>query len=191
MFHFILEYLGIQISSYNIDIVTNSLFLFTHTWWKKILSHMISCQPAQLFGDVSCYGWFYHTGVSYCRYSVANMAKDREAWKIVRVMLLCAAWYLISSGNNVVGKTLLNEFPYPMTVTMVQLVSIAMCSSPVLRWMKVRRRSDISWSYYKRIIIPLALGKFLASVFSHVSIWRVPVSYAHTGMYLILSLVFR
>lgn len=111
------------------------------------------------------------------------MAEERAGWEIVRVVLLCAAWYLISSGNNVVGKTLLNEFPYPMTVTMVQLVSIAVFSSPVLRWMKVRRRSDISWSYYKRIIIPLALGKFLASVFSHVSIWRVPVSYAHTGMY--------
>ncbi|KAK8401046.1 hypothetical protein O3P69_002671 [Scylla paramamosain] len=108
------------------------------------------------------------------------MAEERGVWEIVRVVLLCVAWYLISSGNNVVGKTLLNEFPYPMTVTMVQLVSIATCSSPVLRWMKVRRRSDISWSYYKRIIIPLALGKFIASVFSHVSIWRVPVSYAHT-----------
>ncbi|XP_045123058.1 solute carrier family 35 member E1 homolog isoform X3 [Portunus trituberculatus] len=108
------------------------------------------------------------------------MAEEREVWVIVRVVLLCTAWYLISSGNNVVGKTLLNEFPYPMTVTMVQLVCIATCSSPVLKWMKVRRRSDISWSYYKRIIIPLALGKFMASVFSHVSIWRVPVSYAHT-----------
>ncbi|XP_050735899.1 solute carrier family 35 member E1 homolog [Eriocheir sinensis] len=108
------------------------------------------------------------------------MAEEKEGGEVVRVILLCAAWYLISSGNNVVGKTLLNEFPYPMTVTMVQLVSIAIFSSPVLRWMRVRPRSDISWSYYKRIIIPLAFGKFLASVFSHVSIWRVPVSYAHT-----------
>lgn len=111
------------------------------------------------------------------------MAEEREGKEAVRVILLCAAWYLISSGNNVVGKTLLNEFPYPMTVTMVQLVSIAIFSSPVLRWMRVRPRSDISWTYYKRIIIPLAFGKFLASVFSHVSIWRVPVSYAHTGNY--------
>ncbi|XP_042206227.1 solute carrier family 35 member E1 homolog isoform X1 [Homarus americanus] len=107
------------------------------------------------------------------------MAKKSEN-EIVRVILLCILWYLVSSSNNVVGKTLLNEFPYPMTVTMVQLVSITLYSSPVLRWMGVRRTADISWSYYKKIIIPLAFGKFVASVFSHVSIWRVPVSYAHT-----------
>lgn len=109
------------------------------------------------------------------------MADNKVGNEIARVVFLCGIWYLVSSSNNVVGKTLLNEFPYPMTVTMVQLLSIALYSSPVLRWMRVRRRAEISWSYYKRIIIPLAFGKFIASVFSHVSIWRVPVSYAHTG----------
>lgn len=111
----------------------------------------------------------------------ANMAHKRQENEILRVLLLCVLWYLVSSSNNVVGKTLLNEFPYPMTVTMVQLVSISLYSSPVLRWMGVRRRAEISWSYYKKIVIPLAFGKFLASVSSHISIWRVPVSYAHTG----------
>ena len=109
------------------------------------------------------------------------MAEKEQRSLIARVVILCVAWYLTSSSNNVVGKTLLNEFPYPMTVTMVQLLSISLYSSPVLRWMSVRRRSDISWSYYKRIILPLAFGKFVSSVLSHVSIWRVPVSYAHTG----------
>ncbi|XP_027206964.2 solute carrier family 35 member E1 homolog [Penaeus vannamei] len=108
------------------------------------------------------------------------MAHKRQENEILRVLLLCVLWYLVSSSNNVVGKTLLNEFPYPMTVTMVQLVSISLYSSPVLRWMGVRRRAEISWSYYKKIVIPLAFGKFLASVSSHISIWRVPVSYAHT-----------
>ncbi|XP_066983538.1 solute carrier family 35 member E1 homolog [Macrobrachium rosenbergii] len=106
--------------------------------------------------------------------------KDHNNDSVVHVLLLCGGWYLVSSTNNVVGKTLLNEFPYPITVTMVQLLSIAVYSSPTLRWMGVRKRADISWSYYKRMIFPLAFGKFFSSVFSHISIWKVPVSYAHT-----------
>ncbi|XP_076060571.1 solute carrier family 35 member E1 homolog isoform X2 [Oratosquilla oratoria] len=108
------------------------------------------------------------------------MAEKKQGGEIVRVIILCVFWYIVSSSNNVVGKTILNEFPYPMTVTMVQLVSITLYSGPVLKWMRVRKRTDISWPYYKKIILPLALGKFLSSVSSHVSIWKVPVSYAHT-----------
>lgn len=76
---------------------------------------------------------------------------------------------------------LLNDFPYPMTVTMVQLTSITLYSGPFFNMWGVRKFVDISWGYYMKVIVPLALGKFLASVSSHVSIWKVPVSYAHTG----------
>lgn len=109
------------------------------------------------------------------------VTEKEERAEIIKVLSLCILWYAISSGNNVVGKMLLNEFPYPMSVTMIQLLSITFYSGPVLKLMGVRRQIDISWKYYKLIILPLALGKFLASVFSHVSLWKVPVSYAHTG----------
>ncbi|XP_075236848.1 solute carrier family 35 member E1 homolog isoform X2 [Lycorma delicatula] len=108
------------------------------------------------------------------------MAVKMQTKEVCTILILCLLWYIVSSSNNVVGKMLLNDFPYPMTVTMVQLLSITLYSGPFFNMWGVRRFVDISWTYYFKLIVPLALGKFMASVFTHVSIWKVPVSYAHT-----------
>ncbi|XP_043259324.1 solute carrier family 35 member E1 homolog [Colletes latitarsis] len=109
------------------------------------------------------------------------MDDRRNSREVITVLFLCLLWYVISCSSNVVGKMLLSQFPYPMTVTIVQLTSITVYSGPFFNLWGVRKySSDISWGYYLRLIVPLALGKFLANVFSHVSIWKVPVSYAHT-----------
>ncbi|XP_055389803.1 solute carrier family 35 member E1 homolog [Condylostylus longicornis] len=99
---------------------------------------------------------------------------------VLVVFFLCILWYIVSSSNNVVGKMVLNNFPYPMTVTMVQLTSITVLSGPFFNLWGIRKFSDIPWPYYLKFIIPLAFGKFLASLTSHISIYKVPVSYAHT-----------
>lgn len=110
------------------------------------------------------------------------MTDRRDSREVLTILFLCIMWYIVSSSNNVIGKMLLSEFPFPMTVTMVQLTSITVYSGPFFNLWGVRKyANDIPWRYYFRLIVPLALGKFFASVFSHVSIWKVPVSYAHTG----------
>ena len=70
-----------------------------------------------------------------------------------------------------------------MTVTIVQLLSITVYSGPLFQLWGIRygSQTEISKPYYWKMIIPLAMGKFLSSVFSHISIWKVPVSFAHTG----------
>ncbi|KAH1012568.1 solute carrier family 35 member E1 homolog [Dendroctonus ponderosae] len=108
------------------------------------------------------------------------MAHSKRSREICNVLFLCVAWYIVSSTNNVIGKTVLNEFPYPLTMTMVQLLSITILSGPLFNLWGIRKYVDISWNYYWKLIVPLAFGKFMASVLSHVSIWKVPVSYAHT-----------
>jgi len=95
------------------------------------------------------------------------------------ILALCLVWYSVSSINNVIGKSLLNQFPYPMTLTLVQLLSISIYSEPILRHF-VKRRTEVESGIFKKIIVPLAIGKFLASVSSHISMWKVPVSYSHT-----------
>jgi solute carrier family 35, member E1 len=110
-----------------------------------------------------------------------------------QIVFLCLAWYTTSSANGVVGKIVLSDFPYPMTVTMVQLVSTALYVIPVMKLCQVPSTSpsQIPLKYWFQMIIPLAFGKFFSSVSSHISIWKVPVSYAHTGMSSLVLVVDR
>lgn len=107
---------------------------------------------------------------------------DTAVRDAIRVLLLCLAWYTLSAGGNIIVKTLLSDFPYPMTVTMVQLLSIWVYLQPVLRIWRIPQ-VEIPWRYYFVMIFPLAFGKFITSVSAHVSLWRVAVSYAHTGQF--------
>ena len=101
----------------------------------------------------------------------------------LKLVLVCIMWYISSASGNVIGKLVLNEFPYPMTMTMVQLASGALYLGPILKLLNVPKAVDINRRYYLTMIIPLAFGKFVSSVSSHISIWKVSVSYAHTGWY--------
>uniref|UniRef100_A0A1A9Z2E3 Sugar phosphate transporter domain-containing protein n=1 Tax=Glossina pallidipes TaxID=7398 RepID=A0A1A9Z2E3_GLOPL len=112
--------------------------------------------------------------------SGGGVSKRTGSRHVLIVLTLCILWYIVSSSNNVIGKMVLNEFPYPMTVTMIQLCSITLYSGPFFNLWGIRKYQDMERNYYLRIIVPLAFGKFFSSVASHVSLWKVPVSYAHT-----------
>ena len=98
-----------------------------------------------------------------------------------RIILLCSLWYTISSTNNVIGKKILIDFPFPVTVAMVQVLSTALYLSPTLHIWKVPPMRSIPRSSLVKLILPLSFGKAFSSITSHVSIWKVAVSYAHTG----------
>lgn len=98
----------------------------------------------------------------------------------IRIVFVCICWYIVSSSNGVLGKTILSQFPYPMTCVMVQLLSIAIWSPPLLKILGVRQFESSSWTYHFRMLFPLAFAKFLSSVLAHVSVLKVPVHYAHT-----------
>ncbi|CAG4977000.1 unnamed protein product [Colias eurytheme] len=104
----------------------------------------------------------------------------RARRETVVVGALCAAWYTLSSASNVVGKLVLTEFPFPVTVTLVQLLSTVVYSAPAFAVAGVRRAPSFPLRFYWRVLVPLAFAKFLTTMFSQVSIWKVPISYAHT-----------
>ena len=109
-----------------------------------------------------------------------GMFSRSELKEGLRIVFICICWYIVSSFNGVLGKTILSQFPFPMTMTMVQLASIAAWSPPLLKLLGVRNYESSSWTYYWKMLFPLAFAKFLSSVLAHISIWKVPVSYAHT-----------
>jgi solute carrier family 35 protein E1 len=99
----------------------------------------------------------------------------------LRVFLLCIVWYSISSTNSVIGKKLLNEFPHPTTVAFVQVLCTALFLGPTLLIWRVPKNMPIPRAALFKLIIPLSFGKALAAVSAYFSIWRIPVSYAHTS----------
>ncbi|KAL8177960.1 UNVERIFIED_CONTAM: hypothetical protein K2H54_024300 [Gekko kuhli] len=114
--------------------------------------------------------------------SPASSAGARGGTLPLRVPALCLAWYALSAGGNVVNKVLLGEFPRPVTVSLCHVLGLVALLPPLLRAWRVPAAgpSQLPPRAYPRVILPLAFGKYLASISAHVSLWRVPVSYAHT-----------
>ncbi|OZC07662.1 putative membrane protein [Onchocerca flexuosa] len=83
------------------------------------------------------------------------------------------------TASSIVNKITLQNYPYPMTVALVSLCFVELCSVPVLRLWRIKQPS-ISVHYLIYYIIPISLGKVVAVVCAYVSVWKISVSYVQT-----------
>jgi len=100
-----------------------------------------------------------------------------------KIIFLCAIWFAFSSGTNVIGKQVLSVFPYPTTLTMIQLMIINCFLGPTLALLGVEEAPYVTRRQFVRRIAPLGVGKILGSVSAYISILKMPVSYSHTGVW--------
>ncbi|ORY02876.1 TPT-domain-containing protein [Basidiobolus meristosporus CBS 931.73] len=97
----------------------------------------------------------------------------------VKFCLYCLLWYSTSSITNNIGKSILTQFSYPVTLTFVQFGLVATFALVISHFFGTAKIHPPT----KEIIlptIPISLFAIGGHVFSSVALSQVPVSVVHT-----------
>jgi solute carrier family 35 protein E1 len=108
--------------------------------------------------------------------------KRQSVSETTRVVFLCVIWYILSSTGNVLNKFILTNYlpGYAITMSFGHLTIIVLLLPALHKLWRIPVAQSLSRRYTYRFIIPLAIGKFMASISSQFSIYKIPVSYSHT-----------
>uniref|UniRef100_A0A1I7XPQ9 TPT domain-containing protein n=1 Tax=Heterorhabditis bacteriophora TaxID=37862 RepID=A0A1I7XPQ9_HETBA len=74
---------------------------------------------------------------------------------------------------------LVKTYPYPMTLALSNLMCVPLYSIPLLRLWEVKT-TVLTTAQYNRYMLPISIGKALAVASAYFTLWKVPISYAHT-----------
>ncbi|KAG2338428.1 TPT-domain-containing protein [Suillus weaverae] len=97
-----------------------------------------------------------------------------------RFILLCSFWYTTSALSSNTGKTILNQWNHPVTLTIIQFAFVAgyclLFMSPVIRFTKLRPPTGA----ILRSTLPMGMFQVGGHMFSSIAISKIPVSTVHT-----------
>ncbi|KAK9479949.1 triose-phosphate transporter family-domain-containing protein [Lipomyces japonicus] len=110
----------------------------------------------------------------------------------ITLVVLSLAWYWSSAVSNTLSKAILNAFPYPVTLTLLQfafvvfwalLLSVATTSSSSPPRFVVALGHTAIARPTRRIVLtvaPMAVFQLSGHIFSHIATSRIPVTLVHT-----------
>ncbi|KDQ61329.1 hypothetical protein JAAARDRAFT_30746 [Jaapia argillacea MUCL 33604] len=98
----------------------------------------------------------------------------------LKFILQCSLWYASSALSSNTGKTILNQFRYPVTLTLVQFGFVAfyclLSMNPIYGASKIRAPTRA----ILRSTLPMGMFQVWGHMFSSMAISRIPVSTVHT-----------
>ncbi|KAK9702483.1 hypothetical protein K7432_011224 [Basidiobolus ranarum] len=110
---------------------------------------------------------------------VYNFLPNFTLTSSVKFCLYCLLWYSTSSITNNIGKSILTQFSYPVTLTFVQFGLVAAFAFLIAQFFGTNKIQKPC----KEILLPtlpLSLFAIGGHVFSSVALSQVPVSFVHT-----------
>jgi len=97
----------------------------------------------------------------------------------IRFVCLCGLWYISSAISSNTGKVILNNFRYPVTLTIVQFLFVSSFCVISSKLGLAARLRDPTKSIL-RGTLPMAVFQVGGHIFGSLAISRVPVSTVHT-----------
>jgi len=103
-----------------------------------------------------------------------------SAVSMSRFILLCSFWYTTSALSSNTGKTILNQWSHPVTLTIIQFAFVAgyclLFMSPVIQFTKLRPPTGA----ILRSTLPMGMFQVGGHMFSSIAMSKIPVSTVHT-----------
>ena len=124
--------------------------------------------------------WDPSDRASLSRHSRTSSLSPIPSPATLTFILQCCIWYASSAMSSNTGKSIMNQFRYPVTLTFVQFFFVAsycaLFMSPLVGFSKFRRPTRAIFN----ATLPMGAFQVGGHIFSSMAISRIPVSTVHT-----------
>lgn len=117
---------------------------------------------------------------SHCAFTSFSCSPKKVAemyYHTIKFLVLCILWYTSSAVSNTLGKQILNEQPYPVTLTFIQFGLTSLFS--FVYSYSFNNIQKLDWGVVNDVG-PMAIFQIGGHVFSSLALTYITVSSSHT-----------